>query len=428
MVGRSMFRAVALAVMVALVPWAAGAGGFGDVGSEHPQIEAIEFVSQLGIMRGYGDGVFGPDDYFTREQLATVVVRILGLESLTEAVKGVRADMYVDAHEDPEHWSQPYLTVAYEKGLMVGERVGDARQFHPGDATTFNEVCTILIRALLGTRLEVWPDDYHAVLAEMGFLTEDQIRALGPAKANRAEIALLVHYALTETDEGRELAENLQRAARVFEWTFDEDKEGWTGDFTDLPVDYEEDIYELAFGHSVLPSEVGEGKALMLSGINRSDDLFMYVKKQLTAANGIQPDTTYLIRFEVEFATDAPAGAVGVGGPPGEAVWVKVGAAPVEPVPVEVMVADVPYYTLSVDKGWQNEDGENALRIGDVAKVECDEFDVYELKTLDNEAEPLRMESDQDGNLWIFVGTDSGFEGRTTLYYNRIKVTLEIED
>ncbi len=210
------------------------------------------------------------------------------------------------------------------------------------------------------------------------------------------------------------------------EWTFDDGKQGWSGGFTDLPVDYEEDIYELVFEHTGLPAEVGGGKALMLSGINRSDDLFMFVKRQLTTADGIKPSTTYLIRFEVEFATDAPAGAVGVGGPPGEAVWVKVGAAPVEPVPVEEMEAHTLYYVMNVDKGRQNEDGENALRIGDVAKVDNDEFDVYELKTLNNQSEPLRMESDEDGNLWIFVGTDSGFEGRTALYYNSIKVTLEI--
>ena len=211
-----------------------------------------------------------------------------------------------------------------------------------------------------------------------------------------------------------------------YRYEFDTDTEGWTGDFTDLPVDYEEDIYELRFEHADLPGELeSDGKALMLSSINRSDDIFMYVKRQLTKADGIKPGTTYRITFEVEFATDAPAGAVGVGGPPGEAVWVKVGAAPEDPVPVEVMDGGVPFYVLSVDKGRQNEDGENAIRIGDVAKVDNDEFDVYEFKTLDNSADPLEITSCNEGSLWIFVGTDSGFEGKTTLYYNMIQVQLE---
>ena len=214
-----------------------------------------------------------------------------------------------------------------------------------------------------------------------------------------------------------------------FTFTFDEDAEGWIGDFTDLPVDYEEDLYQLEFEHTELPADVQEeGNALRISGMNASDDLFMYIRKALSSEEGIEPDTTYSITFEVEFATAAPAGAVGVGGPPGEAVWVKVGAADEEPIPVETKEGSRPFYLLSVDKGRQNNDGENAIRIGDVAKEDCDEFDVYELKTLDNSSEPLEIPSDEDGNLWIFVGTDSGFEGLTTLYYSRIHVQLEKMD
>ena len=209
------------------------------------------------------------------------------------------------------------------------------------------------------------------------------------------------------------------------EYDFRESDHGWTGGFTDLPVDYEPDSYQLDFGHVERPAEVGQGRALMLSGMNRSDDLFMFVTKGLTAADGIEANTTYRIVFEVEFATDAPAGAFGVGGPPGEAVWVKVGAAPIEPMPVEQLdMGDDYYYLLNVDKGRQNEDGENAIRIGDVAKEQNEEFDVYELKTLDNADAPLEMTSDSEGNLWLLVGTDSGFEGRTTLYYTSITATL----
>lgn len=233
-------------------------------------------------------------------------------------------------------------------------------------------------------------------------------------------------------EERQEVTVLLEKAAEkerpktelCLEYTFEKSDHSWTGNFTDLPADYEEDIYGLKFAHTVRPAEVGEGKALMLRGINRSDDLFMYVKKGLTAEDGIKPDTTYMARFKVEFATNAPAGAVGVGGPPGEAVWVKVGASPEEPVPVIEDHMGIPYYVLSVDKGMQNEDGEYALRVGDVAKEHCDDFDAYELKTLDNMDNPLKVNSDSEGNLWLFVGTDSGFEGKTVLYYTSIKVTL----
>ncbi|MDE0699169.1 MAG: hypothetical protein OXH61_00425 [Acidimicrobiaceae bacterium] len=36
----------------------------------------------------------------------------------------------------------------------------------------------------------------------------------------------------------------------------------------------------------------------------------------------------------------------------------------------------------------------------------------------------LTVETDDDGSVWLIVGTDSGFEGLTRLYYDRIAYTL----
>lgn len=205
-------------------------------------------------------------------------------------------------------------------------------------------------------------------------------------------------------------------------YTFDDSAEGWTGDFTDLPID-DWESYHLQFQHTLLPGDLG-GSGLMLRGSNGSDDLFMYARKELT---GLKPDTTYRITFQVELATNVPAGLAGIGGAPGESVWVKVGASAAEPVPVSVIEGDTPYYRLNVDKGNQNNDGANAVRIGDIAKTSGDETDAYELKTLNNVDNPLEIATDGDGTLWVFVGTDSGFEGVTTLYYSSIMVDLQAE-
>jgi hypothetical protein len=197
-----------------------------------------------------------------------------------------------------------------------------------------------------------------------------------------------------------------------------QDAEGWGGGFADLPVDYTQDSYQLDYGYADSP--LG-GKALMISSMNRSDDIFMYIKKQLTSDDGLSANTTYLVTIEVKFASNAPAGAVGIGGPPGEAVYVKVGASKIEPVPVD----KDGFYELSVDKGQQSAGGYDAVVVGNVAKVVNDDFETYEIKTLDNADNALEVTTDADGNMWIFVGTDSGFEGLTTLYYTEVSVTLE---
>lgn len=48
---------------------------FGDVDSDAWYYKAIAFVSSEGLMGGYGDGQFGPDDFITREQLVTTLYR-----------------------------------------------------------------------------------------------------------------------------------------------------------------------------------------------------------------------------------------------------------------------------------------------------------------------------------------------------------------
>ena len=48
---------------------------------------------------------------------------------------------------------------------------------------------------------------------------------------------------------------------------------------------------------------------------------------------------------------------------------------------------------------------------------------VYALKTVTN-GTPFQAKANENGELWLVVGTDSGFEGKTTIYYNRIEVIL----
>ncbi|MEW5784245.1 MAG: hypothetical protein AB1767_04065 [Bacillota bacterium] len=204
------------------------------------------------------------------------------------------------------------------------------------------------------------------------------------------------------------------------------DGDGWEGGFTDLPVNYETDNYELFFGPAPLPAELGSAKkGLMLQGHNRSDDLFMFISRQLGKADGLKPDTVYLVEIVVDFVTNVPAGLMGIGGSPGEALFVKVGAAGEKPAAVAVGEGDQAYYQLSVDKGAQSEAGRYTRVVGDIAKEGSSEDDEnYIMKSLDNKGDAIEVTTDSSGNLWIFVGTDSGFEGRTTLYYTAVQVTL----
>lgn len=194
------------------------------------------------------------------------------------------------------------------------------------------------------------------------------------------------------------------------------DAEGWTGNFTDFPAG-EEPFYELSAGWAHLPSplDTNEG-AFRISGNNHSDDLFMYIMRKV---DGLRFETSYRVTFELELASDAPTNAAGIGGSPGEGVTLKVGA--VQDQPARLLGED-DFYVINLDKGNQTSSGEDMMAIGHIGV--SDTTTVYTLIKRDNISDPIDVITDEYGEFWVIIGTDSGFEGITTLYYNKIKMTI----
>lgn len=204
------------------------------------------------------------------------------------------------------------------------------------------------------------------------------------------------------------------------QFTFDTNAEGWATGFADLPANYEHGLYELESGHRQLPDGL-EGGAVYMQGHNRSDDLFMFLKKRIA---GLVPESTYRVKFLIRLATNVPEGLVGIGGSPGESVYVKAGASTVEPTVTTDALGDL---RMNIDKGNQATGGEDMIVLGNVAHPDVLGVE-YRIKTLDNPDQPLEASTDTVGRLWLIAGTDSGFEGPTSVYYDSIEVTLEPVD
>jgi hypothetical protein len=213
-------------------------------------------------------------------------------------------------------------------------------------------------------------------------------------------------------------------AENQFEYSFEEGQEGWETGFADLPIDYDPATYELDSGWGALPSGL-DGNAIYLSGHNRSDDLFMFLKTQI---DGLKPNTNYQVLFSIDLASNTPEGLMGIGGSPGESVYVKAGAVDIEP---EVIEASDGYLLMNIDKGNQASEGEHMINLGTLANPNIDlatfTGDEYALMTLDNQDRLFTVTTDTDGKVWVIVGTDSGFEGSTTVYYDMIDITFSEE-
>ena len=210
-----------------------------------------------------------------------------------------------------------------------------------------------------------------------------------------------------------------------FNDTFDEDQKGWVADFADLPADYDQAQFMLDSGWGSLPSGL-EGNALFLSGNNHSDDLFMFIQKQFT---GLKPETTYQVQFDVELASNSPAGMMGIGGSPGESVYIKAGAVNHE---AEIIPDSSNWLRMDIDKGNQASEGADMINLGTFSNPNIDAEtqvgDEFALMRLDNQYVPFQVTSDKEGNIWVIIGSDSGFEGATAVYYNSINITLTEEN
>jgi hypothetical protein len=207
------------------------------------------------------------------------------------------------------------------------------------------------------------------------------------------------------------------------EFDFGQGAQGWEAGFAEYAPEMEDMMLEA--GTRPLPSELGiDGTGYYLQGMNHSDDLFMFLKRRLGIDDGVVAGQEYRIKFTIVFASNALSGAAGIGGSPGESVFLKAGASMVEP---EVYLdSDTDYYLMNVDKGSGNSgNGTAASVIGDIANGLSADMGNPRYVSLKRQHEhEYTVTASPDGELWLLIGTDSGFEGLTGIYYQRIAVTL----
>lgn len=195
---------------------------------------------------------------------------------------------------------------------------------------------------------------------------------------------------------------------------FNQNDGGFTPIFSDYPNEQGvEEFYELRSGHEEVPiAEAGKG--LFLSGNNHSDDLFMGYYKDLS---GLVPETEYQFTVRFQLATNVENDMIGIGGAPGESVFVKCGVASKEP---ENSLDSLNHFCLNIDKGSQSTSGSDMIVVGNLAKEEINRPGEYEFNEIETK---VIARTDKAGTAYLVIGTDSGFEGVTSFYLDDISVS-----
>jgi hypothetical protein len=223
----------------------------------------------------------------------------------------------------------------------------------------------------------------------------------------------------------------------ILEWDFSDGAQGWEALFADygvfVPPNSGEGAaaealaaFQFRSGIEALPAPLDKTRTgFVLSGNNISDDLFMFLHRGIGAAEGLMPETEYVLTFDVGFASNAPAGLGGVGGPPAEAVDMLVGAAPRVPEVGNFRPGD-PMLRSNIRRlGNRGEiPGSEMSVAGDIRNGgPPDTNSDYRIVGLTH-THPWALTPDAQGRLWVVVGTDSGFESTTTLFYTSVRVRL----
>lgn len=195
---------------------------------------------------------------------------------------------------------------------------------------------------------------------------------------------------------------------------FNQNDGGFTPIFSDYPNEQGvEEFYELRSGHEEVPI-ADAGKGLFLSGNNHSDDLFMGYFKELS---GLAPETEYQFTVRFKLATNVENDMIGIGGAPGESVFVKCGVASEEP---ENSLDSLNHFRLNIDKGSQSTGGADMIVVGNLAKKEINRPGEYEFNEIETK---VIARTDEAGTAYLVIGTDSGFEGVTSHYLDDISVS-----
>ncbi len=187
------------------------------------------------------------------------------------------------------------------------------------------------------------------------------------------------------------------------------------GIVADVPENYmENNFYE--YTHEIVDSFDSDGKAIKIIGNNHSDDMFMGFYREV---KGLEPNTEYILKLQFDLGTNVPKGMMGIGGSPGSAVEVKAGFVSEEPQLVKDALNHIRFE--NVDKANQSQSGKDLKIVSNMEKASEDYSEAFEYKTI---AHYFRATTDENGAVYLMIGTDSGFEGKSEVYYHEVKLTV----
>lgn len=181
------------ALAMAASSFVAMAATYPDVTADSQYASAIEQLSALGIMEGFDDGTFKPDEKVTRAQMAKLVV---GAKNMLAAAESNSTVMFEDVAPGKSDWAIGYVATAANEGIINGT---SATTFDPDATVTYAQATKMLVNACgydaYAQQVGGWPSGYLSYGYTLGI--NEGISGVGnDTELTRGQVAQMVANAL----------------------------------------------------------------------------------------------------------------------------------------------------------------------------------------------------------------------------------------
>ena len=212
---------------------------FFDVPDDHPYVDAIDLLTREGILQGYENRSFRPEQEINRAEFTKMVMSmIFPPDYIDTCIDGVpEDDMVIPEFLFPDvsnaSWYAPYICAAWINGVVNGYPDG---KFRPEEGVQFVEAAKMLSLAFgltgmelpnLGTQNVIWYQPYVEFLAAQNAVPMT-IASLGH-NVNRGEVAEMIYrlkgYPVTPPPVEHRLSKSTEEVAYPVDWQWYENND-----------------------------------------------------------------------------------------------------------------------------------------------------------------------------------------------------------
>lgn len=192
------------------------ATGFNDVSRANKYYTAVTYLNQEGVIQGYGDGTFKPDNAINRAEVLKIILGGSGIEADLD----FSAD-FPDVQAD--HWFAPYVIKAKSMGFVQGNDIDGT--FTPARQVNLAEFLKMLLSAnsldpasytfdnpIPNIPADVWYAPYVNYAAVLGIIAKDAQGNIDAGKLLTRGDVINIMYLLNIIRKGKDTQFLLNRA------------------------------------------------------------------------------------------------------------------------------------------------------------------------------------------------------------------------